>query len=116
IVGAPPSVPVSPTNTTAFTNGIWSGLVTVGIPASNVVLRADDRDGSVGEANPITVQLRNDVAVSATAAPDLADIHSNLTYTITVTNIGPNSATGVRLTNVLPAEVNLVSQFVSQGS
>ena len=115
-LGPLPAVPLSPAGTTAFTNGVWTGLVSVGVPATNLVLRADDGDGSVGEANPITVQLHNDVAVTAAAAQVPADIRSNFTYTIAVTNTGPSPATGVLLTNMLPAEVNLVSQFVSQGS
>src|SRR6185295_17272459 len=50
-----------------------------------------------------------------TAAPDPVFVGSLLTYSIYVTNHGPANATGVTLTDVLPAGVSLVSAVVSQG-
>lgn len=114
--GKPVAVPVSPANATGFGDGVWTGFVTVGMPATNITLRADDGDGDIGVGGPFTVQLRNDLAVLAAAVPAPADIRSNLIYTITVTNTGPAAATGVTVTNTLPAEVNLVSVAISQGA
>src|SRR5206468_5824644 len=41
---------------------------------------------------------------------------SNLTYAVVVTNQGPSTATGVVLTNTLPASLTLLSVAPSQGS
>jgi len=49
------------------------------------------------------------VTVSQTDSPDPVTVGNNLTYTVTVTNNGPNDATGVVLTDTLPANVTFVS-------
>jgi hypothetical protein len=46
---------VSPTSIADFTNGIWSGLVTVMDPSPNVTLRVDDGHGHFGNSNPFSV-------------------------------------------------------------
>ena len=43
-------------------------------------------------------------------------VGSNLTYTFTITNAGPNGATGVTFSNALPAGVTLLSAASSQGN
>ncbi len=57
-----------------------------------------------------------DLAVGMTALPDSVIAGSNISYTISVTNFGPTTATGVTVTNELPAGFKLVSATVSQGS
>jgi uncharacterized repeat protein (TIGR01451 family) len=49
-----------------------------------------------------------DVAIGKTAAASVL-ASSNLTYTISVTNFGPSSASGVVVTDSLPATVTFVS-------
>lgn len=56
-----------------------------------------------------------DLSVTATASPNPVLVAGNLTYTLNITNHGPNTATSVALTNILPASVNLVSTISSQG-
>ena len=46
-----------------------------------------------------------DLSVSITDSPDSVMVGSTLTYTITVTNVGPGDAPGVRLDNTLPPGV-----------
>jgi uncharacterized repeat protein (TIGR01451 family) len=57
-----------------------------------------------------------DVAVTKTDAPDPVRAGGNITYTITVRNNGPDRATGVTLTDVLPAGVTLVSERATRGN
>jgi uncharacterized repeat protein (TIGR01451 family) len=57
-----------------------------------------------------------DLGVSMTAAPNPVAAGSNLTYSITVTNNGPDSAQGVAVTDALPAGVTFVSATASTGS
>lgn len=50
-----------------------------------------------------------DLSVTKTASSSEVDMGSTFTYTVTVSNAGPSSATGVVVTDNLPAEVSLVS-------
>ncbi len=50
-----------------------------------------------------------DLAVSKTDSPDPVVVSDHLTYTITVNNAGEGDATGVTLTDTLPADVDFVS-------
>ena len=107
---------VAPTSTASFINGIWSGNLTVTGEATAVVLRAADTVGHSGAANPFTVWGTNDLGLFVSAAPNPVGVLSNLTYTLQVLNPGPGSATGVILTNLLPAGVSFVSASASQGA
>ena len=57
-----------------------------------------------------------DAAVSLGATPNVAKQNTTLTYTATVTNNGTQTATGVILSDTLPASVNFVSASSTQGS
>ncbi len=57
-----------------------------------------------------------DVAVSISDAPDPATVGSPLTYTITIANAGPSTATGVNVTDTLAAGLSFVSATSSQGT
>src|SRR5437868_5688393 len=57
-----------------------------------------------------------DLVVSQVATPTPATAGSQLTYTLTVTNNGPDNATGVTLTDMLPTAVNYLSSTTSQGT
>jgi uncharacterized repeat protein (TIGR01451 family) len=50
-----------------------------------------------------------DLALTKSDSADPVDIGDNLTYTIQVTNNGPEDATGVTVTDTLPASVTFVS-------
>ena len=63
-----------------------------------------------------TFSAATDLAVTSTAAPNPVVAGSNLTYTVTVTNYGPWAATGVQVTNALPAGATFVSATVSRGT
>jgi len=63
-----------------------------------------------------TVGSVTDLSVSNADAPDPATVGKTLTYAIKVRNEGSSNATGVTLTDPLPATVNFVSAIASRGT
>jgi uncharacterized repeat protein (TIGR01451 family) len=57
-----------------------------------------------------------DVSLTMTQSASTVAPGSNLTYTLTAANLGPNDTTNVIVTEVLPAMTTLVSATPSQGS
>ncbi len=57
-----------------------------------------------------------DLAVVKTVNNPTPDVGQNVIFTITATNNGPSAATGVRVTDSLPAGYTFVSAVASQGS
>lgn len=110
------SVPVSPAISGNFTDGVWIGSVTMPQPGTNVTLRADDGLGHTGSSNPFNVAVQNDLSLVMLDAPLPVFLGGTVTYTLTVSNIGPTDATGVVVTNLLPPTVTLVSAMSSQGT
>jgi uncharacterized repeat protein (TIGR01451 family) len=64
----------------------------------------------------ITVTPAANVSISKTVSPTNPMVNSNVTYTITATNNGPDSAAGVLLTDALPAGITCVSVTPSAGT
>ena len=67
-------------------------------------------------SDPTNVVSSADVAVAKLASSGTVVVGSNVTYTVTATNNGPSDATGVQVTDPLPAGLTLVSATPSQGS
>jgi uncharacterized repeat protein (TIGR01451 family) len=93
-------------------NGVWSLFI------------FDDAVGDAGRIangwslsfdiiDPINPRL--DLAVTVTDSPDPVKLNSNVTYTITVTNAGPEVSPAVQLTNLLSGGLAFVSVTNSQG-
>src|SRR5882672_8028239 len=57
-----------------------------------------------------------DLEAGLVTASDAVSLISNFTYTVTVQNHWPAAATGVVISNFLPANVSFVSSSPSQGS
>jgi uncharacterized repeat protein (TIGR01451 family) len=57
-----------------------------------------------------------DIAVSQVVSPDAGILGSNLMYTITVSNRGPDNAEAVVVTNTLISGLNFISSTSSQGT
>jgi len=93
-------------------NGTWSLYV------------FDDHDGDAGAISNgwgmtlsmvTPVNQLADLGLSAAAAPNPALAGAPLTYTFTVANGGPSTATSIAFTNIVPAGLTLVSATASQG-
>ncbi len=105
-----------PTNSGNFADGLWTGTLSLLQPGENVTLVADDGSEHTGVSNPISVVLTNDISIRTVASPDPVAEGTNLTYTLMVTNTGATDATGVVVSNILPANVTFTSVTASQGS
>lgn len=56
-----------------------------------------------------------DLAISKADSPDPVGVGSSLTYTLQVQNLGPDPASGVIVTDELPADVDFVSATATSG-
>ncbi len=91
-------------------NGLWS-LYVVDDQLQDSGFIANGWSLNLATLNPIT-----DLSVGAFATPNPVAVGSNLTFTVSVTNQGPATATGVNLTDQLPPGLNFVSATPSQGA
>ncbi|MBO9664849.1 hypothetical protein, partial [Dokdonella sp.] len=64
----------------------------------------------------VPVNAAADVAVTKTVDNAAPNVGETVTFTVTATNNGPNNATGVAITDALPAGLTFVSATPSQGS
>jgi uncharacterized repeat protein (TIGR01451 family) len=115
-VGSSVASSLNPSVTGPFTNGAWTGNLAALLPATNLVVRADDGNAHFGLSNPFNVELRNDLSLTAADSPDPVVVGGYVTNLITVTNSGPAPATAVTVTNYLPGSVSFVSANSSQGA
>lgn len=76
----------------------------------------DPNSANNAAAIDTTVQSSADLRIAKTDSPDPVVLGNDLTYTITVTNSGPGSATGVTMTDPLPASMNFVFVASTSGS
>lgn len=81
---------------------------------TNASTGASSQDAFVMRISPASAGT--DLGVSMVPTPNPVAVSSTLTYTITVVNNGPDPATGVTLTDTIPASTTLVSATPSQGS
>jgi len=93
-------------------NGLWA-LYVMDDTAGDAGSVAGGWSLSVYTITPVN-QLA-DVALSGVASPAPAKVGDALTYTFLVTNLGPNTATGLAFTNLLPSGTTLLSASASQG-
>jgi uncharacterized repeat protein (TIGR01451 family) len=57
-----------------------------------------------------------DLAIGESASPLSTNVNGRITFTLNVTNLGPNSASSVTVTDTLPAGLSFVSANLSQGT
>ena len=115
--GVTPSSGIITWPTFALVGGTFTNLqVVITAPGEGTLTNRADLAGDVPDPNPgnntntvvTPVDLVANLEITKTAAATVI-AGSNLTYTITVANLGPSPATNVVVTDVLPADVNFVS-------
>ncbi len=111
-VGSPPDG-ATLTNTFADT----AGAFLVAGTGLRFIARADRApDSNYGSDYNVAQTCRADLAITKMDAPDPAHVGQNLTYTIVVTNNGPDKAVGVSVTDQLPKNAGYGSTSTTQGS
>jgi uncharacterized repeat protein (TIGR01451 family) len=83
-------------------------LATVGAAAAASLFSAPVAEPASGEMA--------DLGVTKSDSPDPVTVGSTLTYTIQVTNAGPQNATGVTVTDALPSQTDFLSATASSGN
>ncbi|MFC4820186.1 DUF6923 family protein [Dokdonella ginsengisoli] len=84
-----------------------------------VVSASDQTDPDTSNnsaAAAVNAEPSADIGILKTVDDAAPNVGSDVTYTLTVTNHGPNDATGVEITDNLPAGVSFASAVPSQGS
>src|SRR6185436_7806028 len=74
----------------------------------------DPSDNTDNEST--TINTSADLSIVKADSPDPVVAGNTLTYTLVVANTGPSNATGVVVTDILPAGVNFVSATPVQSS
>jgi uncharacterized repeat protein (TIGR01451 family) len=93
------------------------------VPSETTIVNFAVVSAPVLDANPTnnyawsaTSIAQADLAIIKTDSPDPVIAGDNLTYTLTVTNNGPGNATGVIVTDTLPATTTYLSDTPSTGT
>ena len=106
------TVAVGATVTFTITVQIDGGIAAGTTLTNNATVAGAEPDPTPGNnavALPVVVQRRADLRLIKDAAPNPVVPGSQLVYTVTVTNGGPSSASGVVVVDQLPAGVTFVS-------
>jgi large repetitive protein len=89
--------------------------VTVPPSATSGTIRVIGPGGEGVSPENFVLETTSDLALTMTASPVPVVLHSNLTLTLTVQNLGPHPAPSVNLTNRLPPNVQVKSLQSTHG-
>lgn len=122
-------------NLGTFSAGVWDvGSVDASTPATLTIvatfnsatavtntasvsaLNQFDPAASNNTASAVVQAATADLGLTKTVDQATPNTGDTVTYTLTITNAGPDGATGVELTDVLPAGVSFVGATPSQGT
>ena len=104
---------------TDVTINVTADASTSGTVINNASVTGDqfDINASNNATNePTTVTPVVDLSITKTDNPDPVDSGATLAYTVVVTNNGPSTATGVVMTDTLPAGVSFTSASTTNGT
>lgn len=98
-----------------------NGATTTGTSITNTVTATaatPDPTPNSSSSTAVVGTASADLSVTKTSSPNppVIPAGNNVTYTITVTNLGPSSAIGVTLTDTFPSNMTFVSATPTQGS
>jgi uncharacterized repeat protein (TIGR01451 family) len=104
--------------------GPWHNRFEGNLGGLQVLARSSTQDDSTGADSIVVIgggqvsltERPADLAIAKADAPDPVTEGRDLTYTLTVTNNGPNPASGVTVTDDLPGDLAARSSSASQGS
>ncbi|MBZ5555371.1 MAG: DUF11 domain-containing protein [Acidobacteriia bacterium] len=97
-----PSTCVLTVNVTGTSSGVLNNT-------TGAVSSTQSGPGATSNTATLTVAENADLSVSKTTLTATPQAGSNLVYTLTVNNAGPLTATGVQVTDTLPANLSFVS-------
>src|SRR5262249_32824978 len=82
------------------------------------VEHSDQFDPNTGNNQASTTETpqQADLALAKTVSNVAPNVGNTITFTVTLTNLGPDAATHVSVTDLLPPGLNLVGATPSQGS
>jgi uncharacterized repeat protein (TIGR01451 family) len=107
-----------------FNAGPWHNHFEGDFGGLDVLVRSANVDDTAGNDAAVVIgggqvsltEKPADLAITKVDSADPSRAGRNLTYTITVTNNGPNPSTGVTVSDTLPAGLTARSTAASQGS
>lgn len=108
-------LPVDPPLISEFVQGVWSGNLRILQSSPRAALFADDGNGTVGRSEPMTMEIRNDVGV--TLEPEFPHLNygGSMRFTLTLTNSGPDTRSGIVVTTLLDRTVSSPLQVTFPG-
>jgi uncharacterized repeat protein (TIGR01451 family) len=113
-VVSPGTYTLAETGPSGYTPTAWS-CTGGSLTGSSLVLAAND-NASCSISNVFSPGASADLSITKSGAPDPVTVGSELTYTVAVSNAGPDAAAGVTVTDTLPGTVTFVSATPSQGT
>jgi hypothetical protein len=104
--------PIAPAVAGPFTNGMWTGNLTALLPATNLIVGADDANGHFGLSNPFDIELGNPAKAPLEFSTPQLFADRTLQLLVTTSDgspITPERASHIQLCSSTDATVPLVN-------
>ena len=110
------TLPVGATETLTLVERVTSLGPLANTAATDAGLHVDPSLANNVASATVEVQPVADIAVTKRVSPATPQVGETVTFTVTATNRGPNDATGVQISDGLPAGLTLLAATPSQGT